>query len=179
VARHQLAELETPPGRPRSRAERDRRLGSVFACHLGLQQQVGSGGAAFGVVQQAREQGGRQTERWVGHDAVGTTRKGNLPQVAAAQLHPVRQPLTLELLLQSSDEPPVAFDREDPHPVSREREGEGAASRSELDDELVVRQVKSRKQSLDDRRVGQQVLSKGAPPSVGRTLSTAVHGTAP
>jgi hypothetical protein len=90
----------------------------------------------------------------------------------------MRQPLPLELLLQRRHEPAVTFDGEDPHTLPSHRERECPTTRSELDDELVAK-VKPREQPLDDGRVGQQVLSEGAPPAIGRTLSPAVHGTAP
>ena len=171
------AELEAPPGRPGGGPERLRRRRCVLVGNCGLENEVGSGRAPVGFVEQAGQQLGRETERGAGHNPVGLPRQAEPPEVALDDVDLGRQTVPIDAVPQPAGPGRVHLDRQHLRAAAGQGQGERAVPGSEVDDELAGTNVEAGDQPADGGAISEEVLAERPAPSIplGTSLSPG-HG---
>lgn len=116
-----------------------------------------------------REQRGGRAEREVRDDPVGLLRPSQPAPVQVQQAHALGEAGPSQGGVQLAEQSQVALDRQHAHAGTRERNGERAAPRSDLDDELVIDEVQPLDERGDDSPVDEEVLGVATPALVLRT----------
>lgn len=173
------AEVEFPPRGPGRRAQRRRRRPAVLDGDLALEDQVGTIGASVGVVEQHRQDLGRQPERWVRDDPVRHAGEAELAQVGLEDPSRRRIAPSVEISPQPLGPRRVALDG--PHVDARLQEGERqrAGTGAQLDDELTGDEIERTDEPVDDGPVNEEVLAEPATPGVALGRLSPGHGPSP
>ena len=155
--------MELPPRSPAG-AEQvgGRTTGSAdtFACHLPLHDQVGALEPARVHVEQSAKDGARDAERQVGEDPVRIGRERHVPRVRTRHGD---VPYGREPLRQHRHELGIDLEREHLTRAVRERIGERAATRSELDHAIVAGDAGVGDELGRESRATEEVLAAPTP----------------